>query len=108
MALFDFHLMKFNGAIVFQVLEQKIYTPAFSDYISDSGWRVSCDDKVFPTIFLGNKTIHLRTSESESYEDLYHVSVTRIPVGFSIDNTYNDIIQALEGWAILARNIDEV
>jgi len=45
---------------------------------------------------------------SITYEELYHISVTTIPEDMDIDETYKNILYALEAWALKARNINEV
>ena len=110
MALFDFHLMKFEGAIVFQVLDQEIYEPTFlwDEHSVYHGWHISSDQNNYPSINLSNKTIYLRNMGSITYEELYHISVTTIPEDMDIDETYKNILYALEAWALKARNINEV
>lgn len=108
MAIFDFHLLKLEHALIFQVIGQKIYTPVFEQFKATNGWRINSDVALYPSISLSGKIIHLRSIGTENLEDLYHTSVIMFDDNNNRNTIYNEIMSALEEWALKARKLDEI
>jgi len=109
MALFDFHLQKLEHALIFQVIDQEIYTPVFDAFKSSNGWDVYSDTGCYPHINYIRKDIFLRSSaEGEGLEDKYHTDVIMFDTNDERDKTYNEIMLALEEWALKARKFSEI
>lgn len=108
MALFDFHLLKLEHALIFQVIDQNIYTPVFENFTSSNGWRVYCDDMHLPSIEDGSKEIYLRHIDDIVLEDLYHTPIIMFDDNSERDKIYDEVMLALEEWALNARKINEI
>lgn len=107
MALFDFHLLKLEHALIFQIIDQNLYTSVFSDFKTTNGWNVVCDSDYYPNIELPTKTIYLRSQESSSLEDKYHTQVLMFEDNEGRDKVYVEVRLALKEWAIKANEFRE-
>jgi len=107
MALFDFHLLKLEHALIFQIIDQKIYGSVFEKFQAFNDWVVDCDSNYYPSIELPTKTVHVR-SGGNSIEDKYHTQVLMFNDNNERDKIHNEIKSALREWAIKAREINEI
>jgi len=108
MAIFDFHLLKLEHALIFQVIDQQIFTPIFEQFKATNGWRVDCDTDFYPNIDRIANIIHLRSLSCTELEDKYHTPVLMFENNDIRNITYNEIMLALEEWALKARKLNEI
>ena len=107
MALFDFHLIKLEHTLIFQIIDQEIYNTVFIQFLASNDWIVDCDMGYYPNIELSTKTIYVRSEES-SVEDKYHTQVLMFNNNDERNEIHDEIKLALREWAIKAREFNEI
>ena len=108
MAMFDFHLLKLEHALIFQIIDQQLYNTVFMQFEASNDWKVDCDTCYYPNIELENKIIYVRNESVSSIEDKYHTQVLMFKNNEERDKTHDEIKLALREWAIKARKFNEI
>lgn len=108
MAFFDFHLLKLEHTLVFQIIDQTIFTKSFDQFIASNGWEVLIDDSFFPHIEHIKKRIYLRAFCETKITSLFYTSVSYFDSNEERDDIYNKVRIALKEWALQAREFNEI